>query len=75
MLITSQDHTAKTLAVGADTFDAKAPGVFEVPEHIGRTLTAFPHFNVAQHTLSFYLPEEPEKKPVKHRTTQTRKKA
>lgn len=75
MLITTQDNTAKTLAVGADTYDAKAPGVFEVPEHIGRTLTTFPHFNVAQHPLSHYLPDEPEQKPVKRRTTQARKKA
>lgn len=76
MLITA-DKSTKTLVVGPETYAAKAPGVFDVPEHVGRTLTAFSHFSVADHALAHYLPEKeekPVKKTVKRRTT-TRKKA
>lgn len=72
MLIKAKDSSTKTLVVGADTYPAKAPGVFEVPEDVGRTLTAFSHFNVAKHPLPDYLPDKPVKKA---RGTSQRKKA
>lgn len=46
MLIRSLND-GHTLMVGGQTFQAVAPGIFEVPEAIGRVLVAFPHFEEA----------------------------
>ncbi|GMA49327.1 hypothetical protein GCM10025857_06840 [Alicyclobacillus contaminans] len=56
MLIQTHDTTT-TLVVGEETFTAVAPGIFEVPEAIGRMLSSFPHFNVADRPLSEYVSE------------------
>lgn len=63
MLIEAENPGTKSLTVGNKKFAAVAPGIFEVPEAIGRTLSTFPHFDVASRPLSDYLPEPKQEQP------------
>jgi hypothetical protein len=56
MFIQAKDND-KTLVVGADIYQAKAPGIFEVPDRVGRILSAFSHFDVVTRPLSDVLPK------------------